>query len=29
MKGITDRQQEVLSFISNFTKENEYPPTVR
>lgn len=29
MKGITERQQEVLDFISNFTKSNNYPPTVR
>ncbi len=29
MKQITDRQQEVLSFISAFTKDNSYPPTVR
>lgn len=29
MKGITDRQKEVLTFISNFTEENGYPPTVR
>ena len=29
MKGITDRQKEVLTFISNFTEENRYPPTVR
>ena len=29
MKQITDRQQEVLSFISNFTKDNFFPPTVR
>lgn len=29
MKGITERQQEVLNFISNFTKENSFPPTVR
>ena len=29
MKQITERQQEVLDFISNFTKENNYPPTVR
>ncbi|MDE6737163.1 MAG: HTH domain-containing protein, partial [Treponemataceae bacterium] len=29
MRGITARQQEVLTFISTFTKENEYPPTVR
>ena len=29
MKKITGRQQEVLSFIADFTKENVYPPTVR
>ncbi|MGI5070951.1 transcriptional repressor LexA [Treponema pectinovorum] len=29
MKQITDRQQEVLSFISAFTKDNSFPPTVR
>lgn len=29
MKGITDRQKEVLDFISNFTDENVSPPTVR
>ena len=29
MKGITDRQKEVLTFISSFTEENGYPPTVR
>ncbi|MCR5724249.1 MAG: transcriptional repressor LexA [Treponema sp.] len=29
MKGITARQQEVLDFISSYTKDNEYPPTVR
>ena len=29
MKQITDRQQEGLSFISNFTKDNFFPPTVR
>lgn len=29
MKGITARQQEVLNFISESTKENTYPPTVR
>lgn len=29
MKGITGRQQEVLDFISSFTRENNYPPTVR
>ena len=29
MKQITERQQEVLDFISSFSKENNYPPTVR
>ena len=29
MKGITDRQKEVLTFISSYTEENGYPPTVR
>lgn len=29
MKQITDRQKEVFAFIENFTKENNYPPTVR
>lgn len=29
MKGITDRQKEVLTFISSFTEANGYPPTVR
>ncbi len=29
MKQITERQQEVLNFISGFTKSNNYPPTVR
>ena len=29
MKQITERQQEVLNFISDFTRENHYPPTVR
>lgn len=29
MRAITDRQQEVLSFISSYTKENGYPPVVR
>ena len=29
MKGITDRQKEVLTYISNYTEENSYPPTVR
>lgn len=29
MKQITDRQKEVLNFISSFTEENQFPPTVR
>jgi len=29
MKGITDRQKEVLTFISDFSEENGFPPTVR
>lgn len=29
MRGITDRQKEVLTFISSYTEENSYPPTVR
>ncbi|MCK9171176.1 MAG: transcriptional repressor LexA [Treponema sp.] len=29
MRLITDRQKEVLAFISTFTEENSYPPTVR
>lgn len=29
MKGITERQKEVLTFIANFQEENSYPPTVR
>lgn len=29
MKGITERQQQVLDFISDFTTGNGYPPTVR
>ena len=29
MKGITDRQKEVLTFISAYTEKNGYPPTVR
>ena len=29
MKGITDRQKEILTFISNYTEQNSYPPTVR
>lgn len=29
MKEITDRQKQVLTFISEFTDENSFPPTVR
>ncbi len=29
MKGITDRQKQVLTFISEYTEENSYPPTIR
>ena len=29
MKEITERQKEVLTFISDSTEENSYPPTVR
>ncbi len=29
MKEITNRQKEVLDFISSFIKENGFPPTVR
>ncbi|MCQ2573436.1 MAG: transcriptional repressor LexA [Treponema sp.] len=29
MKGITDRQKEVLTFIASYQEENSYPPTVR
>lgn len=29
MKQITDRQKEVLTYISNFTEDNSFPPTVR
>ncbi len=29
MKEITERQKEVLTFISNYTEENSFPPTVR
>ena len=29
MKQITERQKEVLTFISNFTEESGFPPTVR
>ncbi|MFQ3546717.1 MAG: transcriptional repressor LexA [Termitinemataceae bacterium] len=29
MKELTERQREVLSFISDFTKTHTYPPTIR
>ena len=29
MKGITERQQQVLDYIADYTEENSYPPTVR
>ena len=29
MRKITERQKEVLTYISNYTEENSYPPTVR
>ena len=29
MKQVTERQREVLTFISDFTGDNSYPPTVR
>ena len=29
MKELTDRQKEVLSFISDYIKKNSYPPTIR
>ncbi len=29
MKGLTDRQREILEFIGTFRKENGYPPTYR
>lgn len=29
MKQITERQQEVLTFISNYSETNCYPPTIR
>jgi len=28
-KELTDRQQEILSFIEQFRNENGYPPTLR
>ena len=29
MREVTNRQKEVLSFISDFTEDNSFPPTVR
>ena len=29
MKEITDRQKEILNYISDYQEENSYPPTVR
>lgn len=29
MRKLSDRQQSVLSFISDFLDENDYPPTIR
>jgi repressor LexA len=29
MKQLTDRQQEILDFLTDFIKKNSYPPTVR
>ena len=29
MKEITERQKEILNFISDYQEENSYPPTVR
>jgi repressor LexA len=29
MKELTERQREVLTFISNYVKEHTYPPTIR
>ncbi|MDR3147640.1 MAG: transcriptional repressor LexA [Treponema sp.] len=29
MKGLTDRQKEVLSFIEKFKRENNFSPTIR
>ena len=29
MRTLTDRQREVLNFISQFTEDNVFPPTVR
>ena len=29
MKGLTQRQREVLAFVQSFTEEHHYPPTTR
>ena len=29
MKELTERQQQILQFISDYTEENSFPPTVR
>ena len=29
MKDLTDRQKEVLAYISSFSEEHSYPPTIR
>ena len=29
MKDLTQRQQEILSFLTGFIEKNSYPPTVR
>ena len=29
MKDLTERQQQILQFISDYTEENSFPPTVR
>ena len=29
MRTITERQKEVLTFIADFSDENQFPPTVR
>ncbi len=29
MKELTDRQQEILDFLTSFIEKNSYPPTVR
>jgi repressor LexA len=29
MRGLTDRQKQILKFIVEFTRQNGYPPTIR